>query len=467
VFILADAFEKNARSGAEDNRVPMQRQVLLSGYYSGIPSDKAKPIARMHFDEIMAALTQPLAAKEQSPQPSGTRGLFHRPVTVSGKTEAEALEQLQTVFNDNRWSDGLAILPPTREAVDLMLTGTSRDPKEVLGKLKPKSGIVTIEKIAINAVMAGASPRHLPVIIAAVEALVDPEFDDLHPAASMGGFELAIWVSGPIGAELGMNAADRLWTYGNRANNAIGRAIMLSRINLGHMWPGVNDMAMTRDVPFTNYTFAENYESPNPWKPYHTAYGGHSPEDSYVTVSTVSPRTTTISPDRGQNIVDKIIERVRNLRPSMFSGYRPGEANVPQIFSKFVYMVTPAAAAYLAEQGYTQKSLSEYIFEASSVPFEELSEQEIEKIKIRLKMSREKLGLITDHIRPEDIPIWEAGLKPGGRVPLLSSPEDIHFVVAGAGRKSVTEWSYWRSIYTWSSHGSVKIQGATLTKTGQ
>jgi len=466
--MLADIFEQNGRSGAEDNLVPTQRQVILDGYYAGIPPEKAEPIAKAHFEEIIASLTRPLTEAEKSPKPKSMKELYHRPVTVSGATEAEALEQLQAVFNDNHWSDGLAILPPTREAVDLMLTGTSRDPQEVLGKLKPKGGIVTIEKIATNAVMAGASPRHLPVIIAAMEALLDPEYDDLHPAASMGGFELAIWVSGPMGAELGMNSADRLWTYGNRNNNAIGRAIMLSRINMGHTWPGVNDMALTRAVPFTNYTFAENYEDENPWQPYHTAYGGHDAQDSYVTVSTVSPRGTTSSrPKNGQEFVDEIIKRVQDTRPAMFARYRPGVANVPQIFSKYVYMVTPELAADLASLGYTQESLRKHIFDASSVPFEDLSQEEIEKIKKRLQMSRDKLGLITDWVKPEYMAIWEAGLKPGGKVPLLSEPTDIHFVVAGTGNKSATSWFYWRSIYTWASHGSAKIHGATLTQAGR
>jgi hypothetical protein len=151
----------------------------------------------------------------------------------------------------------------------------------------------------------------------------------------------------------------------------------------------------------------------------------------------------------------------------MFSGYRPGVANVPQIFSKFVYMITPEAAADLAAQGYTQESLRKHIFDASSVPFEDLSPEEIEKIKTRLQMSRDNLGLICDHIRPEYYPVWEAGLKPGGKVPLLSAPEDIHFVVAGTGNKSATSWYYWRSIYTWASHGSAKIRGATLTHAGR
>ncbi len=417
---------------------------------------------------MIASLTQPLTEKERAPKRKSLKDLYHRPVTLTGSTEAEALEQLQKVFNDNRWSDGLAILPPTREAVDLMLTGTSRDPKEVLGKLKPKGGIVTIEKIATNSVMAGASPRHLPVVIAAMEALLDPDYDDLHPAVSMGGFELAIWVSGPLAAELGMNAADRLWTHGNRSNNAIGRAIMLSRINMGHTWPGVNDMALTRAVPFTNYIFAENYEDTNPWQPYHASYGGHDPEDSYVTVSTVSPRgTTTVRPATGQNIVDTIIKRVQEMRPAMFARYRPAVANVSQSFIKYVYTITPEAAADLASMGYTQESLRKHIFDASSVPFEDLSEEEIEKIKKRLQITRDGIGLMTDWILPERIADWEAGLKPGGKVPLLSQPEDIHFVVAGTGRQSATSWFYWRSIYTWASHGSAKIHGATLTQAGR
>lgn len=465
--MAADVFEKNARSGAEDNHVPTERQVILPGYYSYIPPEKSKPIAEAQFDKIVAALTRPLTAEEKAPQASAAKEMFHRPITVSGATQAEALEQLQAVFNDNRWSDGLAILPPTREAVDLMLTGTSRDRKEVLGNLKPKGGIVTIEKIATNAVMAGASPRHLPVIIAALEALAAPEFDELHPAASMGGFELAVWVSGPIGIELGINARDRLWTYGNRNNNAIGRAIMLSRINMGHMWPAVNDMALTRTVPFTNFTFAENYESPNPWQPYHVAYGGHDADDSYVTVSTVNPRTTTITRDNAQDLVTEMVDNVLSLRPGMFSGYRPGEANPPQHFSKFVYMMTPEAAADLAKLGYTQESLRNHLWSAGSVPFEALSPEEIEKIKKRLQMSRDSLGLIADLVPADRIKEWEDALKPGGKVPLLTSPDDIRIVVAGTGRKSVTSWTYLRNVYTWSSNHSAKIRGATLTQAGR
>ena len=151
----------------------------------------------------------------------------------------------------------------------------------------------------------------------------------------------------------------------------------------------------------------------------------------------------------------------------MFARYRPGVANVPQIFMKYVYTITPELSADLSAMGYTQESLRQHIFDASSVPFEDLSEEEIEKIEKRLQMTRDGLGLITDHVRPDYMAVWEAGLKPGGKVPLLSAPEDIHFVVAGTGNKSASSWFYWRSIYTWASHGSAKIHGATLTEAGR
>ena len=236
--------------------MPTQRQVIMEKYYWNIPQDESKPIAESCFNKTIEALIEPLTSEERNPSPIPKK--IYPPVVVSGENYAAAQENLQQLFMENRWSDGLAIVPPTREAVDLMLSGTSRSPEEVIGTVKAKGESPTVEKIAINAVMAGASPKYLPVIIAAMECISDPEFDLLHPQASVGGFELAIWVSGPMGQELNMNFLDRLWTYGNRANSSIGRAIVLCRINLGQMWPGINDMARTRTVPFTNYTFAEN-----------------------------------------------------------------------------------------------------------------------------------------------------------------------------------------------------------------
>ena len=104
--------------------------------------------------------------------------------------------------------------------------------------------MATIEKIAINAVMAGAKPEYLPVIIAAMEGLTDKSYDLLHVMASTGSFTLQIIVNGPIAKEINMDSGIGLLGYGWRANNTIGHALRLSLINLGHLWPGENDMAL-------------------------------------------------------------------------------------------------------------------------------------------------------------------------------------------------------------------------------
>ena len=173
--------------------MPTIRVVELPGYYWHIPAAESKAIAKDNLNDFIAALTTPITVEEANP-PQQQRVKFP-PVKIRAKTYSAAVEEYQRMFSKSRWSDGLAIIPPTREAVDLMLSGTGRSPEEVIGKVPAKNGIATIEKIAINAVMAGAGPRHLPVIIAAMEGLTDKDYDLLHPQASLGGFELAIWVT--------------------------------------------------------------------------------------------------------------------------------------------------------------------------------------------------------------------------------------------------------------------------------
>ena len=154
-----------------------------------------------------------------------------------------------------------------------MLAGTARSPNEVIGTVEPKRGKATIEKIAINAVMAGAKPEYLPVIIAAMEGLTDKNYDLLHVMASTGSFTLQVVVDGPIAEEIGMNSGIGLLGYGFRANNAIGYALRLCLINTGLLWPAVNDMALVgRPSSHTFYVFAENQRN-NPWGPYHVSEG--------------------------------------------------------------------------------------------------------------------------------------------------------------------------------------------------
>ena len=223
-----------------------------------------------------------------------------RTIKITAESYEAALEKFNQLFLDNHWGSGLPLMPPTPERVKWMLTGTKRSPQEVIGTVAPKNGKATIEKIAINAAMAGARPEYMPVIIAAMEALTDKSYDLLHVMASTGSFTLQIIVNGPIGEEIGMNSGIGLLGYGFRANNTIGHAIRLSLINMGHLWPAENDMALLgRPSSHTFYVFSEN-ERNNPWEPYHVSLG-YKKEESCVTVI-----------DGGE--LQRLVERPRGIR---------------------------------------------------------------------------------------------------------------------------------------------------------
>lgn len=465
VLLVASGFEHDAQSAAADHGMSMQRQVVLDGYYWYIPAEESAPIARAQIDDIIDALTRTLTLEEENPPK--LEKVEYPPITIEADSYEEAIEQFHRIFEENRYSDGLALYPPTREAVDYMLTGTNRSPDEIIGTIPVKNGEVTIEKIAINAVMARAAPEYLPVIIAAIEAVADEDFDLVHPQASMAGPQFAIYVSGPIAEKLNMRSRDRLWTYGNRANSTIGRAVRLTLINAGHMWPGVNDMARQRVFPFTYFTFAEDIKN-SPWEPHHVT-AGFAPEDSTVTVSTITgfptDYTGTIAYEEpgeylsAQETINRIINTIASRRSAYITNYKPLLAIPTQHPSKFVFMVTPDMAKDFVELGFTdQKSHAKHIYEATSIPYEELTEQEIANVQARIEVSIKGEGIVADQITPHRLQYFIDSLQPGGMVPLLFSPEDIHFVVAGGEGKSVVGWGYMRGCYSFSSHETRRIE---------
>jgi hypothetical protein len=466
VFLVAEGFEHDVETAIWTYGMTVLRRVVLDGYYWGIPPEESAPIAEAQIDEIIDALIRPLTAEEANPEQ--LEAVEYPPVKIPAKSYEEAIEEFHRIFNENMWSDGLAMIPPTREAVDWMLTGTSRCPDEVIDIFPPQFGKATIEKIAVNAVMAGAKPEYLPVIIAAIETVsgntVD-DFDLFHPMISLGGFQLAIWVSGPLSKQLDMRSQDRIWTYGNRANATIGRAIRLCLINFGHSWPGINDMARSRAYPYTFFTFGEDVAN-SPWEPYHVVQG-FSPEDNCVTVSTISgvmptDYTGTAYDQPGQHLkadatIKKIIDTVLAKRGTVLGTYNPLVANPACHPPKYVFLVSPEMAADFKAMGYTQETLREYIFEQTRIPYEQLSEKEKQNVQARIQQTLEGKGILADQIPSYALPVFQAALQSGGKVPILYSPKSLHFVVAGGAGKSVAGWSYYDHIYSWWSNKTSRI----------
>ncbi len=198
----------------------------------------------------------------------------HRGETMLGARKIEYGEHddpVEICF-ERGWSDGLPVTPPTDTRVLRMLSGTRRNPDEIIGKIPPNLAACTIEKVAINAVMAGCKPEYMPVLLAALEAALEPVFT-LHGVLATTYFSSpVIIVNGPVAKKIGMNSGINALGQGNRANASIGRALNLIVRNVGGGRPGEADRA-TLGAP-SKYTlcFAEDESDPD-WEPLSVARG--------------------------------------------------------------------------------------------------------------------------------------------------------------------------------------------------
>ncbi len=182
---------------------------------------------------------------------------------------------------DQGFSDGLPLVPPTPERVLRMLAGTQRHPQDVIAEMPPNMGEATIEKIAINAVMAGCRPEYLPVIIAAIEALCTDAFNIHGVMATTMGASPVLLVNGPIRHRIGMNMGLMALGTGNRANATIGRAVRLVVRNVGGSKPGGTDRSTLGSPMKFTMCFAE-WEERSPWAPLHVERG-FKQDESVVT----------------------------------------------------------------------------------------------------------------------------------------------------------------------------------------
>lgn len=196
----------------------------------------------------------------------GETGLTARRVTIGDQED-----EFEAMF-ERGWSDGLPMVPPTEERVLRMLTGTARDPREVIGLAPPDLIPLTVEKVAINAVMAGCRPDYLPVVLAAVEAALAPEFAWHGVLATTMFVGPVVVVNGPVRRQIGMNAKGNVLGQGNRANATIGRAVQLIIRNVGGGRPQEVDRATLGNPGKYTYCFAEDEEG-SFWEPLSTERG--------------------------------------------------------------------------------------------------------------------------------------------------------------------------------------------------
>lgn len=306
-------------------------QSVLHGYVQGNDPITDKPL----MQEIIDALTQPLTEPEIHPE------IVKRPPWPR-LPEPDTEDNLHRLFLENGWTDGLPIILPTEERVQEMLTGTGHAPDEIIGQMTVTTHQerleYTVEKVAVNAVMAGARPEHFPVILA-IASSQQPSLP-----SSTTSFGSMVVVNGPIRQKIGMNSTAGALSPFNFANSVIGRAWTLLSLNFGEAKLAENFTASTgNNVNYNNMCCAENEEM-SVWEPFHVQKGFKSNEN-------------TISIFRGWSVIGFGTGQSEKLAAVINSF-----GSVLDSFSAFTFVMDPLAAKNIKREGYqTKQQLSEWL----------------------------------------------------------------------------------------------------------
>jgi hypothetical protein len=343
VALANQSFLNDARSAASSKGMPNLRVMPLAVPCECSDAEQVETGVAAAIDAIVDNLTRPLSQEEKSPK---SKEIEHPPrVVFKGD-----LGEVNQFFYKRGWTDGLPVIPPTEEAVAEMLTGTDLPPDHLVGEMVPRLGKATVEKIAINAVMAGALPTYMPLLIAGVQALVDPRWDPSVPAVSTGSWAPFWIINGPIRHELHINSGWGALSPGDIANATIGRALALITKNIRGVRKGIEDMGCLGNPAKYSMVIAENEEE-SPWVPLHVEQGFQK-DDNAVTV--FFPNSSSQMWAYGSDDEGILRTAIYNLIPG-----RRGQ---------FCLVLTPPHAKILADKGWSKKEIGSFISDQGRVP---------------------------------------------------------------------------------------------------
>ena len=224
------------------------------------------------------------------------------------------------------WSDGLPVVPPTTARVAEFIGYAGRPPDEELGELPERRRVITVEKAAANAVMAGCLPEYFPVVLAATEAMLDPVFNLVGPSSSMGGAAVLCIVNGPVREQIGLNSRNNLFGPGNRANGTIGRSIRLILMNACAAIPGLFDRSVIGHPGKYTYCIAEA-EGETHWTPLHVDRGFDAGDSTVTVFAGESPRQIR-AVGRPEAILYAMADVASSLGTSMSTSGSVGDVSV-------------------------------------------------------------------------------------------------------------------------------------------
>ena len=405
--VITQAFTQAARHRAQALGLPEHPVVVIAHPLASKTRAQVQHLAYASVAEVVRGLVSPSEGASMAGPPPTQARIAGAP--ASSLHLAGTVSDLNDAFDRQGWTDGLPVIPPTEDLVRAMLKTSPMPAEWVLGRLPPLDGTVTVEKVAINAVMAGCQPAYFPVVLAAVRAVLQPQFNAGAITTTTGGAAPVVLVSGPIASQLGIHSGTAVFGSGHRPNATIGRALRLTMRNLGgataatmekstHGWPGKYTMC-----------FAENTER-NPWEPLHVELG-FAPEVSIVVVVAARGLITIVESSQETGLGD-LETLVSAMRGEGISGYYYQARGASP-----VVVLGPEHAAEIAAAGMGRKAVKEYIFQYARMPLGQLRD--------RGHWGARSWPEAWEH-QPDDFP-----------VPLVTDPDKLILVVAGGdGRHS-------------------------------
>jgi hypothetical protein len=311
------------------------------------------------------------------------------------------VDEVNELFHDQGWTDGLPVIPPTDENVHAMLSHSPYSPDEELGLLPPSMNPITPQKLAVNAVMAGCAPDFFPVILAAVEGLLDENLSLYSMQTATNATAPLLIVNGPLAKTLCLNSGGNIFGPGNRANATIGRAIRLTLLNIGGEIPGVTDPSTHGQPGKYSFCIAEAADE-SPWESLSVEHG-HAKEQSTVSL---------IGAGGPQNIFTYGCQNAKEILET-FVGALCGLGHNNIIFPTGpLFVLGPEHAGVLARDGFSKRDVKQFLFDNARILLSRFSEGT-------------KRGILERRSR------WFKVVGDHERIGIADRPENITIVVAG------------------------------------
>ena len=406
--IVSGRFEEDAIASSRALGMPDLQFVIVPRIYRNLPIDECVSQTEAAIDDIIDVLT---VDKQHG---RGERDDVADVQRFEGEDRWDAILKMNEQWLMRDWGDSFVLHPPTVDAVNELIAETGLDADELICDMPPGFGLATVEKIAINAAMAGAKPEHMPVIIAGVKALSQ--------MGSHGGTSLLmstspqaplLIVNGPIAKEIGINARSALGPgRDNEVNITIGRAFSLCLRNIGYWYPGQMDMDTIGTTRKFVHCIAEN-EDMSPWEPFHVNQGFRASES---TVSVFITNGELDVQDQGNTKAEDLLKTL--AYGSIFGTRGLGMHGGGQR----LILMPPDVAGPVGDQGFSKDDARGFIHLNANHSLGKMIQYTPLKGEARISPMWRWLEDLTEKERLEI------------EVPVVDNPENWHIVVVGADR---------------------------------